>query len=77
MGIEARKIRLNQMVRGWMNYFKLADARKLIQGLDAFHIPTIFLIFHPTWLNSCENNGHLFKSAHYMIVVFGGYMSAM
>jgi len=34
MGIEARKVRLNQVVRGWMNYFKLADAKKLIQGLD-------------------------------------------
>lgn len=34
MGIEARKIRLNQMARGWMNYFKLADAKKLIQSLD-------------------------------------------
>ena len=33
-GIEARKVRLNQVVRGWMNYFKLADAKKLIQGLD-------------------------------------------
>lgn len=34
MGIEARKIRLNQVVRGWMNYFKLADARKLLRDLD-------------------------------------------
>ena len=34
MGIEARKTRLNQVVRGWMNYFKLADAKNLIQGLD-------------------------------------------
>ena len=33
MGIEARKIRLNQVVRGWMNYFKLADAKMLIQDL--------------------------------------------
>ncbi len=34
MGIEARKNRLNQMIRGWMNYFKLADAKSLIQSLD-------------------------------------------
>jgi len=34
MGIEVRKTRLNQVVRGWMNYFKLADAKKMIQGLD-------------------------------------------
>ncbi|MCE5331147.1 MAG: group II intron reverse transcriptase/maturase [Bacteroidales bacterium] len=34
MGIEARRTRLNQVVRGWMNYFKLADAKKLVRGLD-------------------------------------------
>lgn len=34
MGIEERKSRLNSVVRGWMNYFKLADAKKLLQRLD-------------------------------------------
>jgi RNA-directed DNA polymerase len=32
MGIEERKSRLNSLVQGWMNYFKLADARKLLEG---------------------------------------------
>src|SRR5690554_3718654 len=34
MGIDERKSRLNSIVRGWMNYFKLADAKQLLQGLD-------------------------------------------
>jgi RNA-directed DNA polymerase len=34
MGIESRKIRLNQLIRGWINYFKLADAKTLTRDLD-------------------------------------------
>ena len=34
MSISGRKTKLNQVIRGWMNYFKLADAKRLIQGLD-------------------------------------------
>ena len=49
MGIEARKIRLNQMVRGWMNYFKLADAKKLIQGLDEWIRSRIRMVTWKRW----------------------------
>ena len=34
MSIEERKTRLNSLIRGWMNYFKLADAKKLLERLD-------------------------------------------
>jgi len=34
MGIEGRKARLNQVIRGWVNYFKLADMKGLLQILD-------------------------------------------
>ena len=34
MGIEVRKTKLNQVIRGWINYFKLAGAKKLIAKLD-------------------------------------------
>lgn len=34
MGIEERRAKLNQVVRGWTNYFKLADAKNLLGGLD-------------------------------------------
>ncbi len=46
MGIEARKIRLNQVVRGWMNYFKLADAKSTIQRLDEWMRSRIRMV---TW----------------------------
>ena len=49
MGIEARKVRLNQVVRGWMNYFKLADAKKLIQGLDEWIRSRIRMVTWKRW----------------------------
>ena len=44
MGIESRKIRLNQVVRGWMNYFKLVDAKNFIQGLDEWIRSRIWMV---------------------------------
>lgn len=49
MGVEARKIRLNQVVRGWMNYFKLADAKNLIQGLDEWIRSRIRMVTWKRW----------------------------
>jgi group II intron reverse transcriptase/maturase len=49
MGIEARKIRLNQTVRGWMNYFKLADAKNLILGLDEWIRSRIRMVTWKRW----------------------------
>lgn len=49
MGIETRKIRLNQVIRGWMNYFKLADARNLIQGLDEWIRSRIRMVTWKRW----------------------------
>ena len=34
MSIEYRNARLNQVIRGWVNYFKLADMKTLMQQLD-------------------------------------------
>jgi group II intron reverse transcriptase/maturase len=49
MGIGARKIRLNQVVRGWMNYFKLADARKLVRDLDEWIRSRIRMVTWKRW----------------------------
>ena len=49
MGVEARKARLNRLVRGWMNYFKLADAKKLIQGLDEWTRSRIRMVTWKRW----------------------------
>ena len=49
MGVEARKVRLNQVIRGWMNYFKLADAKSLIQGLDEWIRSRIRMVTWKRW----------------------------
>ncbi|MGI5921756.1 MAG: group II intron maturase-specific domain-containing protein [Syntrophomonadaceae bacterium] len=49
MGIEVRKIRLNQVIHGWMNYFKLADARNLIQRLDEWIRSRIRMVTWKRW----------------------------
>ena len=49
MGIEARKTRLNQVIRGWMNYFKLADAKNLIQSLDEWIRSRIRMVTWKRW----------------------------
>ena len=49
MGIESRKTRLNQVVRGWVNYFKLADAKNLIQGLDEWIRSRIRMVTWKRW----------------------------
>ncbi len=49
MGIEERKSRLNSLVQGWMNYFKLADARKLLEGLDEWIRRRIRMVTWKRW----------------------------
>lgn len=49
MGIDERKSRLNSIVRGWMNYFKLADATKLLQGLDEWIRRRIRMVTWKRW----------------------------
>jgi len=49
MGIEERKARLNSIVRGWMNYFKLADAKKLLQRLDEWIRRRIRMVTWKRW----------------------------
>ncbi|PKM80074.1 MAG: hypothetical protein CVU89_15035, partial [Firmicutes bacterium HGW-Firmicutes-14] len=49
MGIEERKTRLNQVIRGWVNYFKLADAKKLLQGLDEWLRSRIRMVTWKRW----------------------------
>jgi retron-type reverse transcriptase len=31
---EARTLKLKQFIRGWVNYFKLADMKKKLKGID-------------------------------------------
>ena len=58
MGIEERKTSLNQVIRGWMNYFKLADAKKLLQGLDEWLRSRIRMVTWKRWkkIRTCFEN---------------------
>ena len=49
MGIEFRKIRLNKVIRGWINYFKLADAKALVQKLDKWIRSRIRMVTWKRW----------------------------
>jgi len=49
MGILERKIRLNQVIRGWMNYFKLADAKNLLHKLDKWIRSRIRMVIWKQW----------------------------
>lgn len=49
MGIEERRERINQIVRGWTNYFKLADAKSLLQTLDEWLRSRIRMVTWKRW----------------------------
>jgi len=49
MGIDDRKTRLNQVIRGWVNYFKLADMKKLMQELDEWTRSRIRMVTWKRW----------------------------
>jgi RNA-directed DNA polymerase len=49
MGTLARKSRLNQVIRGWINYFKLADAKNLIRELDEWIRSRIRMVTWKRW----------------------------
>ncbi|MGE5612791.1 MAG: group II intron reverse transcriptase/maturase, partial [Bacillota bacterium] len=49
MSIELRKARLNQIIRGWVNYFKLADMKKLMQALDEWTRSRIRMVTWKRW----------------------------
>lgn len=49
MGIEARKTRLNQIIRGWVNYFKLADMKNLMLKLDEWLRSRIRMVTWKRW----------------------------
>ena len=49
MGIEERRTGINQIVRGWVNYFKLADAKNLLASLDKWLRSRIRMVTWKRW----------------------------
>ncbi len=49
MSIEGRKIKLNQIIRGWVQYFKLADMKGIMQDIDEWLRRRIRMITWKRW----------------------------
>jgi len=49
MGIKQRKERLLQLVRGWVNYFKLADMKSILKPLDEWMRSRIRMVTWKRW----------------------------
>ena len=49
MGIEERKTRLNQIIRGWVNHFRLADMKNLLKEKDEWTRSRIRMITWKRW----------------------------
>jgi group II intron reverse transcriptase/maturase len=62
MGIEERRSRLNSLVQGWLNYFKLADAKALLTGLDEWIRRRIRMVTWKRWKRTKTRFGNLMKA---------------
>ncbi|MDW7669142.1 MAG: group II intron reverse transcriptase/maturase [Bacillota bacterium] len=49
MSIEARKIKLNQIIRGWVQYFKLADMKSIMKSVDQWLRRRIRMVTWKRW----------------------------
>lgn len=49
MGNEERKLKLRQFIRGWVNYFKLANMNKLLIRMDKWYRRRIRMVIWKQW----------------------------
>ena len=49
MSIETRKIKLNQIIRGWVQYFKLSDMKKIMNSIDEWLRRRIRMVTWKRW----------------------------
>lgn len=49
MSVEGRKIKLNQIIRGWVQYFKLADMKKILKTVDQWLRRRIRMVTWKRW----------------------------
>jgi len=49
MSIEGRKTKLNQIIRGWVQYFKLADMKSIMKSIDEWLRRRIRMITWKRW----------------------------
>ena len=61
MGYERRKEVLHQTIRGWVNYFKLADAKKCLVEMDKWLRRRIRMCIWKSWKKPCTRVKNLVK----------------
>lgn len=61
MSIEGRKLKLNQIIRGWVQYFKLADMKSILQPIDEWLRRRIRMITWKRWKKIRTKFGNLQK----------------
>lgn len=61
ISIEGRKIKLNQIVRGWVQYFKLADMKSIMKTIDEWLRRRIRMITWKRWKKVRTKFGNLRK----------------
>lgn len=48
-GYEERRTKLNEYVRGWTNYYKLADAKTFLKSFDEYYRRRIRMVYWKSW----------------------------
>jgi len=61
MSIEGRKLKLNQIIRGWVQYFKLADMKGIMETIDQWVRRRIRMITWKRWKKVKTKFGNLQK----------------
>ena len=49
MGFEQRRVQLNSYIRGWVNYFKLADMKTYLKEFDSYYRRRIRQVYWKSW----------------------------
>ena len=73
MGYERRKEVLHQTIRGWVNYFKLADAKSYLQETDTWLRRRIRMCIWKSWKKPSTRVKNLVKCGikPYMARIYG------
>ena len=73
MGYERRKEVLHQTIRGWVNYFKLADAKKYLEEMDKWLRRRIRMCIWKSWKKPNTRVKNLVKCGikPYMARIYG------
>ncbi len=62
MSVESRKTKLNYIIRGWVNYFKLADMKKLMEALDQWLRRRLRMVTWKRWKKARTRYANLKKA---------------